>query len=51
MRQHDSPARNPLELGHLDVVALEGLDHRRPHHAEDVGDDDDDQRRDRQHEQ
>ena len=38
-----------LEAGHLDVVALEHLDRRRPHDPRDVRDDDEHQREHREH--
>ena len=37
----DAPSRYAFERRHLGVVGLESLNHRRSHHPEDVGDDDD----------
>ena len=51
VHQDDPPFRDALQPGHLDIVGLQRLDHGGAHHPEDVRDDHDHQRRDRQDEQ
>src|SRR5712692_11920641 len=49
MYEQDAPGGKALEPGHLDILALQRLDHRGAHHPKDVGHDHDDQGRYRQH--